>query len=200
MDMEEQDAGAKKMDKREQVTGQIIYEPYMPSALTMRVFLKITEIGDNIKVNLEELIKTKTAAKCIGEGYVKPGSVRILKYSAGKINGDLIEYHVQFECMICHPVEGMKVECVSKYITKAGIHAEVIDRAGNVPMVVYIARDHHMQNAAFEKIEENTKLIVTVVGVRYELNDPQIEVIGYLVEVSQTQDKVQKKPPITILE
>ena len=193
----EQYAGAPK--KREQPSGQIIYEPYAPSALTMRVFLKITEIGDSIKSNLEELIKSKTASKCINEGYVKPGSIQILKYSAGKINGDLIEYHVNFECMICHPVEGMKVECVAKYITKAGIHAEVVDRSGNVPMIVYIARDHHMHNSAFEQVVENMKLIVTVVGVKYELNDPQIEVIGFLSEISKDKP-LMKKPPITILE
>jgi hypothetical protein len=163
---------------------RIIYEPYIPSVLTMRAFLKITEIGDSVKQNLEDVIKTKTESKCIHEGYVKPGSIRILKYSAGRVNGDLIEYHVTFECMICHPVEGMKVECVAKYITKAGIHAEVVDKLGNVPMVVYIARDHHLHNTMFETVTENTKIVATVVGVRFELNDPQIEVIGFLSEVA----------------
>lgn len=178
-----------------------IYEPYIPSVLTMRVFLKITEIGDSLKQNLEEVIKSKVEKRCIHEGYVKPKSIHILKYSAGKINGDLIEYHVQFECRICHPVEGMKVECVAKYITKAGIHAEVVDRDGNVPIVVYIARDHHIQNSMFENVSENSHLVVTVVGVRFELNDPQIEVIGFLVDILQNVHSTDtgKKPPIRIL-
>ena len=179
--------------------GNTIYEPYMPSVLTMRVFLKITEIGDSLKQNLENVIQSKVEKRCIQEGFVKPNSIQILKYSAGKINGDLIEYHVQFECKICHPVEGMKVECIAKYITKAGIHAEVVDRDGNVPIVVYIARDHHIQNSMFENVAENTHLVVTVVGVRFELNDPQIEVIGFLVDVLQNTSVVGKKPPIRIL-
>lgn len=179
--------------------GNTIYEPYMPSVLTMRVFLKITEIGDSLKQNLENVIQSKVEKRCIQEGYVKLNSINILKYSAGKINGDLIEYHVQFECKICHPVEGMKVECIAKYITKAGIHAEVVDRDGNVPIVVYIARDHHIQNSMFENVAENTHLVVTVVGVRFELNDPQIEVIGFLVDVLQNASSFGKKTPIRIL-
>jgi hypothetical protein len=175
-----------------------IYEPYMPSVLTMRAFLKITEIGTSVKQNLEEIIKVKTESKCISEGYVKPKSIKILKYSAGKINGDLVEYHVTFECMICHPVEGMKVECIAKYITKAGIHAEVVDRMGNVPMVVYIARDHHMQNKLFETIQENMKIIATIVGVRFELNDLQIEVIGFLNDIVTNDNSDKKKPPLKI--
>jgi DNA-directed RNA polymerase subunit E'/Rpb7 len=193
--------------RREQ---QKIELPYMSSVLTMKIFLKITEIGESVKKNLEDVIRSRTEGRCISEGYIRPRSIRILSYSSGKINGDLVEYHAVYECMLSHPVEGMKVECVCKMINKAGIHAEVTDydeTTGNtyIPMVVYIARDHHINNSIFEHVKENAKLLVTIVGIRYELNDPHITTIGRLVE-NKTADDFSKisvgttnKKPIRIL-
>lgn len=180
--------------------------PYMNSVLTMKIFLKITEIGESVKKNLEDIIRSRTEGRCIAEGYIRPRSIRILTYSSGKVNGDLVEYHATYECMLSHPVEGMKVECVCKMINKAGIHAEVVDydeTSGNthVPIIVYIARDHHINNHLFEHVTENAKLIVTIVGIRYELNDPHITTIGRLVENRTANEfsKANTKKPIRIL-
>jgi hypothetical protein len=85
--------------------------------------------------------------------------------------------------MICHPVDGMLINCTANTITKAGIHAEVIDNKGNVPITVFIARDHHIHNDKFDKVAENAKLVVSIIGIRFELNDANICVIGKLVEI-----------------
>jgi len=195
-----------KMERRDSQEKR--YElPYMQSVLTMKIFLKITEIGESLKKNLEDIIRSKTEGRCIAEGYIRPRSIRIINYSSGKVNGDMVEYHATFECMLSHPVEGMKVECVCKMINKAGIHAEVTDlddatKNTNVPIIVYIARDHHINNHLFENVAENAKLVVTIVGVRYELNDPHITTIGRLVE-NRTMNEYSKsavpKKPIRIL-
>jgi len=160
----------------------IIYEPYMKSILTMKVVLPITEIGRNIKQNLEKVIVSNVEGRCIVEGYIKPGSVSILTYSSGKIMNGYVQFHTTYNCIICHPVDGMLIECVCKTITKAGIHAEVIDKNGNIPIIVFIARDHHISNTIFEKVTENAKLVVRIIGIRFELNDSNICAIGKLVE------------------
>lgn len=155
-----------------------IYGVYIPSLLTKKVLLSIHEVGKNTKQNLENKISRTMEGICIKEGYIKPGSIKIMTYSCGMVNGDIIEFQTAFECMICHPVEGMLIECVSKTITKAGIHAEVLDDRENIPIIVFIARDHHYKDKTFSEIKENTKMIIKVIGVRYELNDPYICVIG----------------------
>lgn len=177
-----------------------VYGVYMPSMLTMKVQLSITEVGKNIKQNLEKIISKKTEGKCITDGFIKPNSVKIVNYSSGVINGDLVEFYTLFECMVCHPVEGMLIECQTKTITKAGIHAEVIDPDGTVPVTVFIARDHHFSDKYFATITENAKITVQVIGVRFELNDPYICVIGKLVENRKKDDNGQpKRKPISIL-
>lgn len=160
-----------------------IYDPYISSVLSMKVSLPIIEVGGSIKQNLERMIVSKTEGKCIVEGFVRPDSVNILTYSAGKVSTGLVEFMTTYECMVCRPVEGMLVKCVCNTITKAGIHAEVVDNKGNTPITVFMARDHHMNNYQFERAVENAKLVVSIIGVRFELNDTSICCIGKLNEV-----------------
>jgi hypothetical protein len=85
--------------------------------------------------------------------------------------------------MVCHPVEGSLVRCKCNTITKAGVHAEVVDKQGNIPITVFIARDHHLNNHKFDKVVENAQLLVNVIGIRYELNDTNICAIGILKDI-----------------
>lgn len=191
------------MADRNQQQQRKTYGVYIKSMLTMKVPLSITEIGKNVKQNLEKTISYKTEGKCIAEGFIKPNSVRVLSYSSGVINGDIIDFQTVFECMVCHPVEGMNIECDAKTITKAGIHAEVVED-DIVPVTVFIARDHHFTDKLFASIKEGQHITVRVIGVRYELNDPYICVIAKLVEPERKtgppdrQNKV--RPPISIME
>jgi hypothetical protein len=173
-----------------------IYGVYMKSMLTKRVALSINQVGKNIKRNLENMISKGTEGRCIAEGFIKPNSVRILTYSSGDIAGDQITFETVFECMICYPIEGMLIECMVKTITKAGIHAEVTDEDGIVPLTIFVARDHQYNDKTFGQAKENTKITVRVIGIRFELNDPFICVIAKLMENQTTE----QKKPITIQE
>lgn len=172
-----------------------IFGVYIKSILTKKTILSITEIGSNTKKILEDKITSGVEGKCIAEGFIRPGSVRIISYSSGVVNADNVEFQTVFECMICHPVEGMKIECTSKTITKAGIHAQVVDMNDVIPVTVFIARDHHNTDKHFNTIKENMDIVVKVIGIRYELNDPYICVIGQLVEKKMVQ---VKKPRIKL--
>jgi len=164
---------------------------YLNSVLTIKVHMPIGHIGSNIESNLKHLIAHKIEGRCIDEGYVKKNSIRIMTYSSGKVNGDLIEFHVTFECMICHPIEGMIVNCRVKMISKAGIHAEVIDDEDTVPVVIFIARDHNMVDSKYKetkenfenlKKNENLNIQARIIGIRFELNDPNICAIGHIMQ------------------
>jgi len=176
-----------------------IYGVYIKSLLTKKVIVNINEIGQNIKQILENKVTTVLEGKCIAEGFIKPNSVKIISYSSGNVNGEKIEYIVVFDCMICHPVEGMLIECTSKTITKAGIHAQVIDANGVMPLTIFIARDHHNKDNHFNSIKENMQIMVKVIGIRYELNDPYICAIGKLLQERVNQTVQVKKPRLKIV-
>jgi DNA-directed RNA polymerase subunit E'/Rpb7 len=161
-------------------TDNKIYGVYLKSLLNLKITLSITEIGNNLKQNLEKKVAHKIEGKCITQGFVKPKSVHIVNYSSGNVNAAFVDFQVIFECMICHPVEGMLIECKSKTITKAGIHAEVIDESGIVPITVFIARDHNYNDVHFNNVKENEEILIRVIGSRFELNDSYVCVIGKL--------------------
>ncbi len=182
-----------------------IYGVYTNSVLNMKVSLPIREVGKNSKQNLERAISNKTEGKCISEGFIRPDSVRVISYSNGVVNNEYVEFQTVFECMVSHPVEGMLIECVTKTITKAGIHAEVKDETGIVPITVFVARDHHINNNVFMNVKETDKIVVSVIGVRFQLNDPFISVLADIVSKKNTtniytnNDRV-KKPRIEVVD
>ena len=163
------------MDKQQKTQGV-----YSNEMLTRKVFLTMDQVGQNIKQNLERSISHCIEGKCTQDGYIKPNSVRVTTYSAGVVNNEKIEFQTVFECMVCHPVEDMVIDCKVKTLTKAGIHGEVIDNEGNMPVTVFIARDHHFTNKQFGTIEENSIVTTKIIGIRFELNDPFICAIGTL--------------------
>ena len=188
-----------------QADNKKIYGVFSPAILTQKVMLSMTEVGKTVKQNLERDISYRVTGKCIAEGIVKPNSVRIINYSSGSVRGDRVEFQVMFECMVCNPVEGMLIECTTKTITKAGIHAEVVDEDGNVPVTVFIARDHHFTDKNFANVVENDKLVANVIGSRFELNDPYICVIAKLLEKKipgnvPIRDRYVKKAALNILD
>ena len=98
--------------------------------------------------------------------------------------------------LVCSPVEGMVIECQVQNITKAGIRAE-IHKYNPSPLVIFIARDHHFQNAYFNSINENDVIYIKVIGSRFELNDKYISVIAEII-VPKDFTESTSQPKITI--
>jgi DNA-directed RNA polymerase subunit E'/Rpb7 len=117
---------------------------------------------------------------------------------------NMVEFQVVFECLICNPVEGQVVECTTKTITKAGIHAEVVTEKRTIPMKIFVARDHNYANRIFGSVKENELIQVRIIGKRFELNDPYIVAIASLIDskerTQQPKKTIQQKPRITVLE
>lgn len=168
------------MENKEESTK---YGVYIRSMLNMKVAVKITEVGKNIGTNLQKVIVSKTEGKCIPEGYIRPSSVKVMAYSSGKIKDDHVEFEVVYECLLCYPVVDMIVECTVTNVTHAGIHSHVKDKdSDNIPITVFIARDHNNTNKTFNSVKEGAQIEARIIGVRFELNDPSITAIAILEE------------------
>ena len=165
---------------------------YMQTVLVRKIHLDINEIGGNIAANLEKKLRQEIESKCIREGYVKPRSTKILSYSCGVLKSNKVEFVVTCECLICRPVEGMKIfKCIVKNITKAGIRAELRTEGDEQsPIVAFIARDHHYDNKYFASVKEDDEINVRVIGQRYELNDTYVSIIAELMEPKEKASAV----------
>lgn len=171
---------------------------YSRGLITRTVVIPITNIGKNIKETIEQNIAFNFESRCLVEGYIKPGSSKIISYSSGLVTrGIYVSFEVVFECEICFPVEGMLIECVAINITKAGIRAEsALDFPS--PIVVFIAKDHHFNMDYFSEIQEGSKFTAAVIGQRFELNDKFVSIIGELKKPKVERDyrKMITKPKI----
>jgi hypothetical protein len=150
------------------------------SLITKNIMLPIVSVGKNVKQTIEKTISNMVEQKCIVEGYVKPGSIKVITYSSGLIKGDNILFDVVFECEVCFPVSGMLLNCVAKNITKAGIRAESSEYSPS-PFVLFVARDHYFANDYFNSIEENQSFVARIIAQRFELNDKYISIIAEVV-------------------
>ena len=155
-------------------------EIYTPAIMSKTIMLPFRLYDKNIYTTLLKHIKMKLEGYCLKEGYVKPDSVEIIEYSPGSIMGENVKFQVSLQCMVCHPVEGMVIDCSVKNVTKAGIRAE-ISKYEKSPLVIFIARDHHYDNVEFNNIKEDDIIQVKIIGMRFELNDTYVSVIAELI-------------------
>lgn len=162
---------------------------WMKNILTRKVVVPFKLVGHNIQENIKNNLEKKLYNKCSKEGYIKTNSIKILSYSSGLVEEKNVVFDVMFECLICHPVEGQIIKCQAKNITRAGIKAIYVKEEKS-PITIFIARDHHYNSDTFSKVKENDDITIKVIGIRYELNDETISVLGEL-KVSKQKAKTK---------
>lgn len=155
---------------------------YFKSILEKSIYIDLNNVNSNLEKNILTILKENFEGKCTNDGYIKIDSIKITTYSSGLILSGSIKFTVVFECMVCYPVEGMKVDCIIKNITKAGLRCELNEE--NSPLVIYVSRDHHYKNEEFNNVSENDLISVKIIGQRFELNDP------YICVISEFQKKI----------
>ena len=164
----------------------------MLSLLTRKVTIPYKYIGSNLREIIQKTLSKQLEGKCSVEGYIRRNSVRIVSYSSGILKSDSVVFDVVIECLVCTPVEGMKLRVTVRNITKAGIRCDTGSEES--PIDVFIARDHHYKLKEFSKIEIGDSILISILGQRYELNDKKISVIAELIKTKNTI----KKPTLKI--
>jgi hypothetical protein len=152
---------------------------YTTNLLTRKLRIPFRIIGRNVKDTLEHILSKMVEGKCMVEGFIRPGSVKILTYSNGYLYGKDAIFDVVYECQSCSLVEGMVFSCVVKNISLAGIRAILNEQ--KTPIVAFIARDHHYDRPEFSRIQEEETIKVRVIGQRFEIGDDAISVIAELI-------------------
>lgn len=168
-----------------------IKDIYSNCQLSTQLMLPFSGVGKNIVETLENMLIKQYEGKCIVEGYIKPNSIKIITYSSGIIKNSNIIFNVVYNCKVCYPVAGMKLDCVAENITKAGIRGESKDEQPS-PFIVYISRDHYYNNEYFNTINKGDKFTARVIAQRFELYDKWISIIAEIVPKDSSKLNVTK--------
>lgn len=167
--------------------------------LTKKIILPIKNININIKSILEKYLNKNYTGKCYEEGFIEKDSIKIVSYTNGLCSSDKLEFNVVFTCNICMIVESMILECEVENKNLSGIKCNVIfnekeselnDEGEEIEkksnkgdsVIVFCSRDHHYGNDTFYNLELKDKILVKVIGSKYELFDDYICVIGTFIK------------------
>lgn len=135
-----------------------------------------SNIHNDIDNVLLDSLKSEIEGKVIREGFVRPGTVSLVKRSIGSLNenqftGD-IHYHMLVSAQVCNPAPGMVIRAKIFQNHNVGILATF------GPLEILIARVGHVDKSIFGTAKRGDLIEVRLIGKKCRLNDPKIFVSG----------------------
>ena len=164
---------------------------YTTNILENRFHLEANEFGQEPDEIFLKKLKKEIEGRCIREGYVKAGSVRILSRSLGKINQayftGLPVYDIKYQAEVCNPPIGSILECIVKDQTKMGLVCQVDDTDN--PLDIVVPSQWHFNNKRYTMLQPDMKIKVKVARKRHDNGDNTIAVVAALVSTPFDSDK-----------
>ena len=152
---------------------------YTDSLLTRSVQIPMADCGKNITEILEHTLKP-LEGKCITDGYLKKDSIHVVKFSSGIMKDHYAVFTVVFQCKIAVPFINQELECIVETNTIAGLQCK-LHPDDESPFIIFLAKDHHMDDKVFFTCAVGSIVRVSVIGKRYSVNDSNISVIAKLL-------------------
>ena len=181
-------------------------ELYVTNILDYRYHLMADELRlDPDQIFLAKL-KKEVEGRCIREGYVKLGSIKILSRTLGKVNQayftGLPVCDIKYQADICNPAIGSTVNCFVKDVTKMGIICSINDEDN--PLDIVVPSQLHFNNKKYTMLEPDMKIRIKILNKRHENGDNSIQVVGVLdatpfdedQDLEQDEDSVLKTEDI----
>ncbi len=156
--------------------------------------LKSNELDDDFEDQIINNLKKKYEGICSKYGYIKPGSITVLKRSIGcfikqHFNG-FIKFDIICKAETCNPSQGMTFEAEVKNKNNLGLLAETtINVDGkDVPILDVIIPKRSagiISEIDLDNIKVGDKINIVVLGKKYQLNDSKISIIGKAVRTEK---------------
>lgn len=162
---------------------------YLPSLKHESLAVPFEHAGRGMESYFTSYAQEHLEGRCWKEGFVRPGSSKVVSYSAGRLQGTTIEYNVLYQVQVFYPYEHMEFECMVRQINKIGIRATVREKQN--PVVAYVTREHNSE-LDFSAYKQGQLIRVKVLGYRFEPGDPTIAV---LAEIIPPLESVSSVPP-----
>lgn len=126
-------------------------------------------------------LQEKHEGKCNANGYVRPGSIKLLGRSMGaaengRFTGNLV-YDCKFKCDVLYPTAGITTTAEVIKVNKMGAYA-VFEEA----IRILLPRDLHIGDVAFDQIKEGDSVHVVIERSRFGANDSYIMAVGKLAD------------------
>jgi hypothetical protein len=159
---------------------------YQTMYLDERVALTPNELNiirhpDEIKSVIETKLKEMHEGKCNANGYIRPGSMKLIGRSMGvaengKFTGNMV-FDCKYSCEILYPTADMELDVMVVKVNKMGAYT-VFEEA----IRILLPRDLHLGNEAFDALEESKTIRIRLIRSRFQSKDTFIMAVGKLAE------------------
>jgi hypothetical protein len=128
---------------------------------------------ESIDSLLEKKAKQLIENKCSEQGFVLPGTIKLISRSMGyfeaaRFTGDAI-YYLKLEGKIIYPADGVRVICEVIRKNKMGLYADY-----NNAIRIQVPRDLHIGSEEYEEVEVGDTIEVELKRSKFQINDPYI--------------------------
>jgi hypothetical protein len=111
--------------------------------------------------------------KCSEQGFVLPGTVKLISRSMGyfeaaRFTGDA-NYYLKLEGKIVYPADGVRVICEVIRKNKMGLYADY-----NNAIRIQVPRDLHIGSEEYEEVDVGDIIEVELKRSKFQINDPYI--------------------------
>jgi hypothetical protein len=128
---------------------------------------------ESIDSLLEKKAKQLIENKCSEQGFVVPGTIKLISRSMGyfeaaRFTGDA-NYYLKLEGKIVYPADGVTVVCEVIRKNKMGLYADY-----NNAIRIQVPRDLHIGSEEYEEVEVGDTIEVELKRSKFQINDPYI--------------------------
>lgn len=165
---------------------------FKTAVIRQRMKVRAAEVGSNVADVLQDRAKALLEGVCGKDGYVRPGSVELLRMSEGVLSsidmGRHYEFAVVLRAEVCNPVPGLRFKALVREVNNFGVLAEggFFNTHGIlVPVIeVVLVRETVVSQNEVDlgALKPGDEVGVELLGRRYELRDKRISAFGRAVE------------------
>ena len=166
---------------------------YQLGTANSRIHIHPRFLNSNLNDAIVTQIRQKVEGICNRDGYVKKKSVSLLKRSVGMASSNesngFVAFDVFYQVSICHPVANELYVCEIKTSNKLGFHVvplyeditNPLPHETDNPLVIIIPKQH-VAKELLEQLKIDDKVVVQIIGSRFDLGDDKISVVATIKE------------------
>lgn len=168
---------------------------FVPIKFKTCVYLSASELDARYQDRILDKLRASYEGVCSKFGFIKPGSLNVLKKSQGKFVKEYFNGHVRFDIHCygesCNPVKGTVVSAVIKNKNQLGLLAEstMADGTPILDIIIPIKSAGIISQLDLEPLQIGDVISVEVMGKKYQIHDKKISIIGRAIS-SDKEDVV----------
>ena len=148
------------------------------------------DITNDMSTSILKVLKDKKEGICSNHGFIKKNSIKLCEVGPGKVEltsfHGYINYTVKFSAEVCNPVKDDIVSAKVQNINNFGIlcTSTVEDDGEDMPVLEIIVPKHSpaiVSAINLENVKIGDKVMVQIIGKKYQLYNKKISIIGRIV-------------------